>query len=442
MTYCIEPFIQDLVWCWLEEQEQYRQVGCEVGVGKGVNSGRIDLVGETSGGEYHGFEIKNNSFADEQVNRYLNSKYLDKIYHCSRVGRSVAERLDNKNVTGGGLYSYQRIRKEISNAIAAGQYTRDQYKDALKESFPDTVLNQSVASKSQLNDRILSESEKMVWHRLTKNIGIPTADFDPNADYINLAEALIRIRNDLLVPSEMGVVNVPLEIETNEEIENPEEFDGFRQQLDRPVEESFSKDKYKQVAVVRGADRLEREYTPELSRENEAWVQHYIWLTHGAIREAVLPSQKDDSEYLIDVMGLVGASTPAEVYQNTDSTDLIGIEAKEAQAVSGETNMEKVRDQLERYRDTGVVTKLYLGVPKSAIEDGMRVVETDALDGVGLMSVAKSGDVAVVTEATSVEMMYDGYIKESGTHEYTRSIGFGSVCPPEEPKHANPCRVS
>ena len=26
MTYCVEPFIQDLVWCWLDQHAEYTEV--------------------------------------------------------------------------------------------------------------------------------------------------------------------------------------------------------------------------------------------------------------------------------------------------------------------------------------------------------------------------------------------------------------------------------
>jgi|APHM01.1.fsa_nt_gi hypothetical protein len=100
MTYCVEPFIQDTVWRWLEANDRYTRVSSEIGIGNKVNSGRIDLIAETTDGGIHGFEIKNRGsdddqgFADEQVNRYLKSGYLDRLYHCSQRGHEVADRLE------------------------------------------------------------------------------------------------------------------------------------------------------------------------------------------------------------------------------------------------------------------------------------------------------------------------------------------------------------
>lgn len=150
MTYCVEPFIQDLVWCWLDNNEDYIQVGGEIPIGAETNSGRIDLVAETQEGEYHGFEIKNYAPADEQLNRYRKSGYLDKLFHCSRIGDDIKSRLEKQDKGGAGTYESQQIRKEVSNAIAAGQYTEEEYRQALTEIFPDSMLHQNANITSKV----------------------------------------------------------------------------------------------------------------------------------------------------------------------------------------------------------------------------------------------------------------------------------------------------
>ncbi|MDF9746293.1 hypothetical protein [Natrinema salsiterrestre] len=434
MTYCVEPYVQDLVWLWLENNPAYTQVGGEVSIGSGIHSGRIDLVAKTADGEYHGFEIKNNAFADEQLNRYLNSEYLDKLFHCSRVGESVADRLANKKKVGGGTYTNQQIRKQVSNAIAAGQYTEADYLEALDGHFPDDVLEQSV-SVYQTNERILDDEQKTVRARLERNLGIPTADFDPSETYIDLEEAIKRMQNNLLLPDQTGVVDVPLELESTDE------QDGFRQPLPNATDDAFSQQKWTAVEVIREGSSLPREHTPTLSCDNETWVQHHVWRAYGHIREAVVPSQQDNAEYLIDVMGFEDGKAPAKIYQEDNSKKLIGVEAKGDSTVATTEQIEEIRAQLERYQSSGVITHLYLAVPQQYQANGEQVLAVDSLSKVGLMTVSRSGEVTITREAMRSEMEFDGYIKRSGSNEYPRSIGFGNLRPRDEPEHVAPCRV-
>lgn len=434
MTYCVEPYIQDLVWVWLENNPAYTQVGGEISIGADIHSGRIDLVAKTVDGKYHGFEIKNNAFADEQLNRYLNTGHLDKLFHCSRIGESVADRLANKKKVEGGTYTNQQIRKQVSNAIAAGQYSEKDYLEALNEYFPDTVLNQPV-SVFQTNERILDDEQKTVRARLERNLGIPTADFDPSETYIELREAIERMQNNLLLPDQAGVVNVPLELGSTDE------KDGFRRPLPNAIDDAFSPERWTAVEIVRDAATLTREHIPTLSCNNEAWVQHYVWQTYGHIREAVVPSQQDNAEYLIDVMGFEGGQTPAKIYQSDTPSKLIGVEAKGNSVVTATDQIVDIQAQLERYQSSGTITHLYLAVPQQYQENGEQILETDSLSKVGLMTVSCSGEVTITREATRSGMVFDSYIKRSGSNEYPRSIGFGSLRPRDEPEHVAPCRV-
>lgn len=435
MTYCVEPFIQDLVWCWLDQHSDYTEVSGEVGIGSGVNSGRIDLVAKTTGGEFHGFEIKNNAFADEQLNRYLQAGSLDRLYHCSRVGARFAERLSDGQDFKKGTYTNQQIRKEVSNGIAAGQYTEEEYKQALRETFPEEILDQQAGIMSQVNQRVLDESEKTVWARLTRNVGIPTADFDPSETYISLDEAMEKMRNNQAVPMDIGLIDVPFSYELSEE------FDGFRRHLDESVDVMFAKAKREEVAVVREASQLNREQSPTLSRTNEAWVQHYAWVTHGTIREAVIPHVVDDSEYLIDVMGFEGGYTPTEIYRAGEDARLLGIEAKGDTAFGGIEEIKSIREQLNKYRNSGVLTDLYLAVPEQNRSDGEAVLDVPRLSDVGLLTVTWNGGVETILESERMSMQYDGYVKVSGSYEYPRSIGFGNVAPSDELDFVEPCRI-
>jgi hypothetical protein len=434
MPHCIEAFIQDVIWEWLHDNEKYTDISGEIKVGTGINSGRIDLIAKTKDGDYHGFEVKNKASADQQLNRYVCSESLDKVFHCSRNGQRIANHLE-KQPNDRSTYASQQIRKKVSNAIAAGQYTKQEYTKKLKETFSESLL-QEEAHISQRTDRILNESEKTVEARLTQNLGIPTADFDPSETYIGLDEAMTRMKKNLLIPQEIGVLNVQLEFSTNNT-----DKDNYRMELKRPINESFSKQKSNTVQVIREADSLNRTQRPELSNENEAWIQHHVWRVYGCIREAVVPNAEDNSEYLIDVMGFEGCKTPAEVYKTNPDAKLIGIEAKGEATLTNRNEIENIRGQLNRYRQSGVITHLYLAVPKKYTEVGNDIIATKDLIDVGLMSVSQAGTVEIIQDAKRVEMEFDSYIKNPGSHEYTRSIGFGKILPPEEPVPVSPCRV-
>jgi len=434
MTHFVEPYIQDLVWLWLKQNSEYKQIGSEIGIGSDVNSGRIDLVGKTHTGEYHGFEVKNTAFADEQVNRYLHSNYFDKIFHCSRIGGEVADRLDQNEKIDSGTYQNQQIRKEVSNAIAAGQYSEDEYRQTLEERFPDSVLDQSVVLFESSRGSI-DESDKTIRSRLTRNLGIPTADFDPSEDYISLEEAIEKMTNNHLLPSQIGVIDILLEIN---QIDDESRSDGFLLESEQEFHSAFSKGKWKEVEIVREAEKLEREHTPQISQKNEAWVQHHVWWELGDIREAVVPSEEHNKEYFIDVMAFEGGNSPAEAYQTEGK--VIGVEAKgEGEFAGGHSR--SIREQLLRYQNSGTLSHLYLAVPDAYVQDGKRVLNTESLNSVGLLTVSEEGDVDTIRNADQRKIHYDSYIKVSGDFRYSRSIGFGRIRPPDEPEHTAPCQV-
>lgn len=435
MTYCVEPFIQDIVWRWLTANDRYTRVSAEIGIGDGVNSGRIDLIAETADGDIHGFEIKNRAFADEQVNRYLESGYLDRLYHCSRRGRKVADRLEEDRSFKAGTYDNQQIRKQVSNAIAAGQYTESEYIDRLEATFPEEVLEQQATIWSSVNRRVLDDEEQTVRSRLTRNLGIPTADFDPDEEYIDLDKAMKLMVKNMSLPDSVGVLNVPFSYDTMNSVGA-----SFRRVIDESAKEAFSKSRWQDVEVCRESEQLFPEEAPDFSRTNEAWVQHHTWWEMGDIREAVVPHPQLNAEFLIDVMALEGGNTPTEVFRAGESGRCIGIEAKGAATFRSADDYSDVRSQLERYLSSGALTHLYLSVPQQYRRMGEEILEEHMTD-VGLITVDEAGNVTTVRDPSRREMEFDGYLEVSGNHEYTRSIGFGNLQPSDEGEPVNPCRV-
>lgn len=430
MTYCVEPFIQDTVWRWLAANDRYTRVSAEIE----INTGRIDLIAETTSGEVHGFEIKDRIFPHEQLNRYLNSGNLDRLYYCSQRGQQAVQTAENASFTS-QTFNNQQIRKRVSNAIAAGQYTESEYINRLEATFPEELLDSQATIMSSVNRRILDDEEKTVRSRLTRNLGIPTADFDPDEEYITLDDAMRFMSNSMVIPDEVGVLDVPFSYDTVDSVE-----ESFRRVIDEPAKQAFSKSRWQDVEVCRDAELLTREGIPDFSHTNEAWIQHHTWLEMGDIREAVIPHPELDAEFLIDVMAFEGGDTPTEVFRAGDTGKCIGIEAKGVATFRGTNDYSDVCSQLGRYRSSGALTHLYLSVPQQYSETGKRILSGDLAD-VGLVTVTETGDVSVVREPDRREMEFDGYLEVSGNHEYTRSIGFGNIQPNDEGEPTKPCRV-
>jgi hypothetical protein len=435
MTYCVEPFIQDTVWRWLSANDRYKRVSAEIQIGDGVSSGRIDLIAETINGKIHGFEIKDYAFADEQINRYLESGWLDRLYHCSRRGHTVMDRLNKDQSYKSHTYESQQIRKEVGNAIAAGQYTESDYIDRLESAFPENMLEQKALGLWVVNKRVLDEDEKTIRSLLTKNIGIPTADFDPSQEYLDLDEAIELLMNEMNLPDSVGVLDIPFSYDKSNSAE-----DSFRNLMDEPTNKAFSKSRWQEIEVCREAEPLSSERNPDFSRTNEAWVQHHTWQEMGDIREAVVPHPDLDSEFLIDIMYFEGGNTPTDIFRAGGAGRCIGIEAKGAAEFRSTADHSDVRSQLERYRSSGALTHLYLSVPEKYRREGEQILK-EHMTEVGLITVDETGTVTTVRDSSRLEMDFDGYLEVSGKYEYTRSIGFGRLKPSDEGEPMNPCRV-
>lgn len=434
MTYCVEPFIQDSVWRWLDANDQYNRISAEARLGDDGSAGRIDLIAETIDGEIHGFEIKNDAFADEQLNRYLDSGDLDKLFHCSRRGHVVADRMKVDPDSISNIFSAKHVRNEVSNAIAAGQYTESEYIERLETTFPAGVLEQQAATSSASSANRLDADEKTIRAQLTRNLGIPTADFEPDKEYIDLETAMERMVYPAHLPWGVGVIDVPFSYH------EPSPENSFRAKIDASAATAFSKSRWQGIEICHEADSLSREGTPTFSQTNEAWVQHHTWWELGDIREGILPHPKLNGEFLIDVMAFKGGGTPTAVFQAGDAGKCIGIEAKGAATFRNSAHFPNVRDQLDRYRSSGALTHLYLSVPAMYVDAGEQILDGEFED-VGLITVDTEGDVTIIKDATRREMAFDSYQEVSGRNEYTRSIGFGSVQPVDEIEPTSPCKV-
>lgn len=189
------------------------------------------------------------------------------------------------------------------------------------------------------------------------------------------------------------------------------------------------------IAIVEQAEKLNRTGTPDLPRNNEAWVQHHAWEwahqdSQAATREGLLPE-----DYYVDISSFVGSTDTTEILENQDQYSHVGIEAK---GVSGLTPRDDLRDQLQNYLDSGGLTHLYLAVPLRVHEQinphaGQQTLvadnSSDIPQQVGIMTVDETGEVKIRREPTKVQMTYDGL--RWGDLEYV-PVGWGARCKREK----------
>lgn len=452
MTHCIEPLIHDLIWCWLDEQDRYEIVSGEVPIGTGTNSGRIDIVGKTTDGEYHGYEIKDTDLSAKQLNRYIKSSFLDKVYHCSRAGPEINSIVAGKSTRWGVHSTLIDLKAELSNGIAAGQYTESEAINAVRETIGEQMWQGELRGFGQVNNRLLDDDEKVVKSFFTSDLGIPTVDFDSEETYIDLDTATKQLENEVSVPNEIGVIHVPVPI--SDPFNEPGDRDWFsldlnsskdgRAELNDPVSDIFTTSNIAQIKILRNATPLTRKLQPSLSRTDEAWIQHYVWRSYGTIREAVIPCFNNNSVRRVDVMQFKGADTATGAFQNSNNTEIIGVEAKGKKAVGSKTANVQVREQLRSYLESSCFTRLYLAVPTTARSEAraiLNVSKTNPVSDVGLITVDQQGELTFVKDAEQRRQRVDGYIKKDGNKKYTRSVGYGRVKPREEITPESSCRI-
>jgi hypothetical protein len=339
VSYIAEPTLRELLWYWLPDEYEISQ---EVRLS---GQAKIDLVAKTPGGEYIGYEVKDhnklltktNNWVDansirslfQQLNKYKNSGYLDRLYFCSQEPLPILEKLDST------------------------------------ENFLD------MSSINQVGE--------------------------------------IRQEHVISKPQEVGAIEVPLDFTRNDGLD-----------------------------IIREAGNLARNDEPELSREDEEWVQHHVWEEfYGAIREGVIPNTRGNTESRIDVIYFEGTTDPTQVYENQEENDIVGIEAKG----SGFRNIEQ---QLKDYLNSGALTELYLAVPNKSRQRAVNLLSEQAtldsfsedsgeqtttertLSDVGLITVGQKGDVKIVRQASRLELRVDG-MNTRDTGDGCKSVGWGRI---------------
>lgn len=181
------------------------------------------------------------------------------------------------------------------------------------------------------------------------------------------------------------------------------------------------------IEIISEAERIPREGTPTLRRDDEPTTQHCLWEEIGGLREAILPNREAGETKRIDILHFTDSIDPTEVYRNQASQDLIGIEVKGAMAIRSDT--ESVQEQLQTYLNSGGLTRLYLGVPATVEEEALHLLDSapgSDLDSVGLYTVSADGVVTKDREAEKLAMYFDGMrVNTASRHEYLIDVGWG-----------------
>lgn len=181
------------------------------------------------------------------------------------------------------------------------------------------------------------------------------------------------------------------------------------------------------IEITSEAERIPREGTPTLRRDDEPTTQHYLWEEIGGIREAILPNREAGETRRIDILNFTDSIDPTEVYRNQANQDIIGIEVKGAMAV--QSDPESIQKQLQTYHNSGGLTRLYLGVPATVEEEAFNLLDSapgSDLDSVGLYTVSADCTVTKHRGAEKLAMYFDGMrVNTASRHQYLIDVGWG-----------------
>jgi len=156
--------------------------------------------------------------------------------------------------------------------------------------------------------------------------------------------------------------------------------------------------------------RLCRSHQVNMPDINKARIACDVWNYYTKIenvlpiRKGVLPNLEGKEPRRIDIMVFKGETRANEILRNQEKFDLIGIEVK-----SNLNNVKLILKQMNLYRNSGGLTRLYMAVPSKLEEDALSLFE-DTPD-VGLITVDKK-IVRTIREAKRLEMKYDAILYE------------------------------
>lgn len=383
-----EELLKQRLWSWLETDR-----GMAVEGEVDIETGRIDLVARTPGNEIWGIELKRGGFSSyEQVGRYLESGYLDRLYIASNSVKTTIEAFQKPQPINHSTFN--QISLKLGAGIAEGCYTQSEVMEAVEDGLDAAMLNREFGGERSVR--------KYIKRRIRSEPGAAKTPIPLERGVETLARARF--------PTELGVIQIPLTLSNSE----------FRN-----TEKHLSPDQAPEPQVLREADPLVREHDPTFSRREEPWVRHSLWKHFGGLPEGHIPNVKDSDQphRPIDLITFEGSYDPSDVVTAPESNEILGIEAK------GESSsaLSRVNEQLSEYLMTSTLSRLYLAVPVSMSDRATeRLSENNDLLQVGLLTVAEDGNVETQKEAQKLQVDHDGYL-----NRYSKDkTGFGSVSIP------------
>jgi hypothetical protein len=156
--------------------------------------------------------------------------------------------------------------------------------------------------------------------------------------------------------------------------------------------------------------KLRRSYQVNIPDMNKARIAFDVWNYYTKIenvlpiRRGVLPNLEGKEPRRIDIIVFKGETRANEILKNQEKFDLIGIEAR-----SDLSNMKFILKQMNLYRNSGGLTRLYMAVPSKMEEEAVSLFED--IPDVGLITVDKK-IVIIIREAKRLKMKYDAILYE------------------------------
>ena len=396
MAEFIEPLLKERVWHWLESTR-----GMEVDGEVSISNGRIDLVGESSDGRFIGVEIKQNGLSVqgeefEQIHRYVDSGELDELYFASNHVESMQSALndgDSVNRT-----TLARACRRLRAGIDENLYTLDDVRERISFKLPAEFLETRLTSGMGI-----SNIEQYVYQKVSgsRESQLPSIDLDEGVAMVGRSKC----------PMEIGVIHVPLNLD----------YSGDGPDL-RDLDQALNPEKVYEPQILRKAEQLDRTREPTFTRSGEPWVRHCVWRELGGLPEGYIPNVMDSDQPFrpIDLIAFKGSYDPTDAVATPESNEVLGIEAKGQSSFA----RSRVEQQLSEFLETSTLSRLYLAVPVSVIDQAMeRLSKNDELSQVGLLTVTPDGTVETVQEAQTLQPVHDGYLNRYSKEK----TGFGST---------------
>jgi hypothetical protein len=396
MVLFVEELAKQHLWEWLEAEK-----GWEVDGEVRTANGRIDLAARTPDGEYIGIELKAavnlefGSTLSEQIQRYIDSGQFDEVYFAGPSVEGVEEALSG-NENNPSIPVVREACKCLNAGVAAGKYEKQEVLNRISENVSDEILTYQYAH----DDRdIRNYIERRMDYDTTKG-----------SSPITIEEGVRQI-NNAVVPEAIGVIEVPLPIQG-----------GYL----RSPRMALTPGETHDPEIIVEPDTVERSGTPEFDRTGEPWIRHCAWREFGGIPEGHIPNvmESETTDRPIDILAYDSEWDPSKIVAGDEKGEVIGIEAKGASGVTSN----RTQTQLREFLETGVLSQLYLAVPRSEREPAIGVLENDSVldTSVGLLTVDEGGMVEIIREAADLELQYDGY-KQKGDMYKT---GYGELTIP------------